>query len=445
MGEVPARMTVGPSASALPRLSAHPPHPRARTWLLVLLVGGSACGESSPDRSSSSVAERVVALVGGTVYVAADTAPVPDGAVVMAGERVTAAGPRGSISIPAGASVIDVAGGAIVPAFWNSHVHLTDPRWTGVDTMPAARVESLLVEMFTRYGFAHVVDIGSFPEVTLALRRRIRSGEVMGPDILTTLAPFVPPNGTPRYVAPLVLPELHDAAAARDSVRVRIAQGADGIKLFTVPITRARPFPVMAADIVQAATREAHDSARFVVAHPTNLDGMRVAVEHGVDVLAHTTPMAGALPERFLRGMAQRRTALIPTLTLWEEELRGDTTEMRVFVQTAQRQVRDYTAAGGIILFGTDAGYIGVFDPTREYALMAGAGLDYRAILASLTTAPAGLFDRAGRTGRLAPGRDADVVVLDGDPWQDLQALARVRLTILRGRVLHDARARARR
>ncbi len=79
------------------------------------------------------------------------------------------------------------------------------------------------------------------------------------------------------------------------------------------------------------------------------------------------------------------------------------------------------------------------YDPTDEYVYMQRAGMSYERILAALTTAPAARFGAATRTGRLAPGLDADIVVLDGDPPRDIRALARVRTTLRGGRVLHRA------
>lgn len=70
---------------------------------------------------------------------------------------------------------------------------------------------------------------------------------------------------------------------------------------------------------------------------------------------------------------------------------------------------------------------------------MAEAGLDFDAILASLTTAPAELFGVANRTGRLAHGYDADIVVVDGDPTSDIRSLGQVRLTIKRGQTLYES------
>jgi imidazolonepropionase-like amidohydrolase len=104
--------------------------------------------------------------------------------------------------------------------------------------------------------------------------------------------------------------------------------------------------------------------------------------------------------------------------------------------EEAAAQLRAFAEAGGQVLFGTDVGYMTDYDPTDEYVSMQQAGLSYAQILASLTTGPAQRFGRAARTGRLAPGLDADVTVVDGRPEDDIRALARVRYTLRSGRLL---------
>ena len=404
--------------------------------VVMLVVVLTSCQGRRAKPSVSLVDHRITALVGGTVYPAPGATPIHNGAVLVVGDSIAAVGSRATIRLPAGASVVDVSGLTVLPAFWNSHVHFIEPKWTGIESMDAARADSLLGEMFTRFGFVHVFDLSSFPDVTLSLRRRIRDGQLSGPDILTTLMGFVPPAGTPRYV-PFRMPELADARHARDSVRARMAVGADGTKLFTVPITRHEPFPVMALDIVRAAADETHAHRKRVFVHPTNLAGVVVAVTGGADILAHAVPSAGTIPDSLLRAMQRRGVALIPTLTLWEEDYGPDTTGIRAFVQAAEQEVRAFADHGGRILFGTDVGYISRYDPTREYELMAQAGLDFSAILASLTTAPAQEFGFGARRGQIAAGFDADIVVIDGDPVHDIRSLGKVRLTFKRGQVLY--------
>jgi imidazolonepropionase-like amidohydrolase len=187
---------------------------------------------------------------------------------------------------------------------------------------------------------------------------------------------------------------------------------------------------------------EAHRRGKPAFAHPSNLAGLNVAIESGVDILAHTTAMDGGGPAGWSPEMIARlragNMALIPTMTLFEVESKkfgGSPESLARTIQMITGEVRDYSTAGGQILFGTDVGYTDAYDTTEEYHLMS-AALDWRQILASLTTAPASRFGFAAHKGRIAPGMDADLVLLNGDPAQDPTAFARVRDTIRAGKVI---------
>jgi imidazolonepropionase-like amidohydrolase len=106
-------------------------------------------------------------------------------------------------------------------------------------------------------------------------------------------------------------------------------------------------------------------------------------------------------------------------------------------VQRAVSEVKAFHEAGGLILFGTDGG-LDRRDPTKEYQLMQRAGLDWRAILASMTTAPAKRFGYSARKGRIAKGMDADLVLLDQDPATDVTAFHSVRDTIRGGQIIYE-------
>lgn len=104
---------------------------------------------------------------------------------------------------------------------------------------------------------------------------------------------------------------------------------------------------------------------------------------------------------------------------------------------SARRSLKTGRAAGWLtVALPLVGGRITDYDPTDEHVYMQQAGLSYRQILAALTTAPAARFGVAARSGRLAVGFDADVVVLEGDPATDIRALARVRTTMRAGRVI---------
>jgi len=168
-----------------------------------------------------------------------------------------------------------------------------------------------------------------------------------------------------------------------------------------------------------------------------------VAIEGGVDILAHTFPaQLDRRPwDRALPGMmVERRMALVPTIKVFQDDLRRfglPPAVVQIVVGNAQAQLRAFAEAGGQVLFGTDVGYLPDYDPTDEYVFMEQAGLSYARILAALTTAPAERFGAAARAGRLARGFAGDVVVVDGDPERDIRALAKVRYTLRAGRVLY--------
>jgi imidazolonepropionase-like amidohydrolase len=161
---------------------------KAIFWSLIVVAQVSLPpGASAPAPTGSpSPIPRSLAVVGARIYPAPDAAPIDDGVVVVESGVITAVGTRAATPIPAVERVIDGKGLVVTAGFQNSHVHFTDPRWLEAATKGADTLGAQLAEMLTRYGFTTVVDTASLLENTLALRRRIESGEVRGPRILTS-------------------------------------------------------------------------------------------------------------------------------------------------------------------------------------------------------------------------------------------------------------------
>jgi adenine deaminase len=133
--------------------------------------------------------------------------------------------------------------------------------------------------------------------------------------------------------------------------------------------------------------------------------------------------------------------SVIPTLKLWKEELLKNGVKDPMhnhLVRVAQHQVHDFSVADGVLLFGTDVGYITDYSIQDEYSLLIGAGLDFHQILAMLTTAPAKQFGLASRTAQIVPGMDADIVLLNGDPATDIFAFDKVIYTLLQGKQIYQ-------
>lgn len=413
---------------------------RCAFLLLYVCLGSpffSAAGQVRPGENNS------LALVGGKIYPSPTAPPIANGVVLIRGGRITFVGRRHRVKIPDNAAVLDCTGLTLVAGFWNSHVHLTESKWEDAARIPGARLSRQLRDTFTRYGFTTVFDLGSPIENTKVIRARVESREVDGPRILTTGTGLVPEGGTPFYVKPLKFPEALNPRQATSLAREKVKGGADAIKIFTGPTPSEGGSPlVMRPELVRAITTEAHRHGRLVFSHPENDAGVNVAVEGGADILAHTAPAGSSWDESQIVKMRRAKVTLIPTLSLYTKLGRSlglPAPRIEVFISTPLGQLRAYSGAGGQILFGTDLGFIADYDPTEEYLLMMRAGMSFRGILASLTTSPAERFGFSNRTGRIAPGMDADVVIIAGDPEVDIKALSNVKYTLRKGRMAYQS------
>jgi imidazolonepropionase-like amidohydrolase len=399
-----------------------------RTALFCFLLGGSGC-------FGAAVNAQTLVLLGGSVYASPDAAPLPDAVIITSAGVITAIGSRSDLPVPPDARVIDCTGKTVVAGFWNSHVHFTQAAWNNAASAPAAALEDHMREMLTRWGFTTVWDLGSDPRNSVALRQRVNSGEVPGPNILLA-GNMYPKGGHPVYLpAELELPEVATPDESGQLARDYMGMGLDGIKLFVGAFMGDKPTVNMDPAVAKAAADVAHAQGKPVFAHPQNRVGVDVVIAAGVNVLAHTVPReAGYTPEELAAFKAQG-TALVPTLSLFAKSPLGAALAARM-ADSAVSELKTFSDNGGTVLFGTDVGFTEIYDTSLEYELMHRA-LSERQILASLTTNPVVYF-KAPKKGKIEQGFDADIVVLDGDPVADVRNLAKVAYTIRAGEVIYQ-------
>jgi imidazolonepropionase-like amidohydrolase len=411
--------------------------------IAVLAVAGCLAALAIPaDASAAALLIRAQ-----RVYLSPDAPPIDDGVVLIEDGRILAAGSHGTLPTDDATELTQCAGGVVAAGFQNSHVHFTESKWKDAGGQPAEPLAAQLRDMLTRYGFTTVVDTGSLVDNTVALRDRIARGELPGPRILTAGTPLYPANGIPLYLRDLPpdflaqLPQPESAEAALAHARANLDRGADATKLFVMTPQGGGKVAFMARNVARIAADETHRRGRLVLAHPTDIEGMRIAIESGVDVLVHTTigRSRTAWDAALIADLLAEDIAVIPTLMLWPYELKKAGLPQRTVelaTGDAVQQLRDFSEAGGQLLFGTDVGYMSDYDPTEEYRLMARAFSPMQ-ILATLTTAPAARWRETDRRGRVAPGQDADLVVLEADPAADVANFAKVRCTIRAGSLIH--------
>jgi imidazolonepropionase-like amidohydrolase len=378
---------------------------------------------------------QTLVLKGGSLYASPDAAIISDAVVVTSAGVITAVGRAGEVPLPPDARVIDCSGKTIVAGFWNSHVHFTEAVWQDFENAPAAPLTAHMQEMLTRWGFTTVWSLGSNPGVG-GLRRRVNADEIAGPNIFLAGSIF-PRDGHPAYLPPeMQLPQAATPERAAEMATKYMELRLDGIKLFTgVYKGEGKPVVNMDVAIAKAAVDVAHAQGKPVFAHPQNTAGIEAVIAAGVDVMAHTVAGQRGYPPEQLARFKQQGIALTPTLSLFAKLPLPAEIVGRI-VDNIVGQLRSFSENGNTVLFGTDVGYIQLYDTTLEYELMHRA-LSERQVLASLTTNPAGYF-KATKKGRVEKGFDADLVVLDGDPLADVKNLAKVAYTIRAGKVIYQ-------
>jgi imidazolonepropionase-like amidohydrolase len=372
-----------------------------------------------------------LAIVDAKVYPSPEAQAVNHATILIRGGKITTVGEH--VVIPQGVATLPCTGCIVLAGFWNTHVHFMEAKWADAASQPAEKLAQQLREMLTLSGFTTVVDTASIPDNTVALRRRIESGEMMGPRIYTAGAGLFPPHALPYYVKDMPpevlaqLPQPNTPAEAAAAVQKNIAAGADIVKLFTGSIVAPGHIVPMPLDIATAAAAAGHEHSQLVFAHPSNLAGTRVAMESGVDVLAHAPEELEGIDDNLLHQMVARHISMIPTLKLFS----GDSS-----VPAIRSVVFRFHQFGGQLMFGTDTGFLTDYSVTEEYRQLALAGLTFRDVLAMLTTAPAERFHVSKDQGRIAVDMAGDLTVLSSDPATDSLAFTQVRYAIRGGKVI---------
>ena len=383
------------------------------------------------------LAKGTLALEHARIYSSPTEPPVADGTVLIVDGRIAAVGE--GVVVPPGATVLPCNHCAVTAGFWNAHVHFSESKWSFAEWKSGRELNAQLADMLTSRGFTTVVDTGSNLSDTLPLRRRIESGELRGPFIYTAGAALYPPHGMPYYLRNSVprwlwffIAQPNTPEEAVKDVQHNLDTGADITKLFTGSyVARGKVLP-MPLDIATAAAEQTHSNGHLVFSHPSDFAGTAVAIESGVDVLAHAPDSPEGIDRALLATAIHHKMAMIPTLKMFATTV----TRNSAYLDPIYAEVRQYHELGGSFLFGTDVGYMTDYRTEDEFAALTKCGLSTMDILAMLTTTPASRFGVSDTKGTIIAGKIADLTVLDGDPGLDATVFSKVRMTIRSGRVI---------
>jgi len=365
----------------------------------------------------------VLALVNGQLIDGTGAEALPDAVVLVEGTRIAFVGLRQRVRVPAEAQVLDAEGATILPGLINAHVH-------------AAYSESTL-KAWAAGGVTTVRDLGNGGRRSelFALRGRVQAKPACAR--LVAAGPMVTvPGGYPIVpwgVSGLTVTSVDDA---RQKVGALLDDGADMIKIaLESGATFGREIPMLSPAEAAAIVALAHERGTLVSAHVTAARDVEVALDAGVDDLAHM--VVDDLPDALIERAVAAGVYWVPTLELWDGVSRAQGIDLD---RRAIRNLGRYVAAGGKVALGTDyAGYETAFQlgtPIREIELMLEAGMSPLQILVAATAKAAQVCNLGSEIGTLESGKRADILAVEGDPLQDMQALTRVRWVLRDGALI---------
>ncbi|HUA49436.1 MAG TPA: amidohydrolase family protein [Solirubrobacteraceae bacterium] len=374
---------------------------------------------------------------------------VEDGRIVEVGELVGSA-PEGSL---------DLEGRTVTPGLIDAHAHLSSDisRSPGFGPPPALKGElprprelgyfvlAKSARVLLAAGITTVRDVGSYDDEAIALREAVRLGIVEGPRIFSCgrIISATAPGGA---IFGTMYREADGADDMRRAVREQLRRGADFVKLMATgarSVLAEDPEPAqMTAAELEAIVDEAHRMGVRVAAHVEGLSGARLAVDAGVDTIEHGLSLHRE--PRLLDAMARSGIVLVPTLSTFHDLAERFTDKFApALVEQAKRQLEEAYAtlvaarsAGVTLAMGHDSGPPG--DNAIELVRMVAGGLLPLEGISAATHGSAlalGLPD----VGTVQPGAVADLLVIDGDPVEDVRIVCqpeRISIVIQNGRVV---------
>lgn len=361
-----------------------------------------------------------LALINGTLIDGTGADPVLDAAIVIQNGRIGAVGGRSEVEIPDDAKIIDVKGATILPGFINAHVHRGYSEYN--------------LKVWAQSGVTTVRDLGADPREPLfsirdSVARENQYARLVAAGPLVTVPDGYPlvPFGS-ESVLIVMSPE-----DARVKVGNLLDDGADVIK---VAVERGRIFdreiPTLSPEELAAIVAVAHERGTLVSAHVTSSKDLSRALDRGVDDIAHM--VVTYVSDELLERMVKDDVYWVPTLELWK----GVDRELG---NTAVENLRRFCNAGGNVALGTDyAGYTIHFDlgmPIHEIEWMLEAGMTPMQIIVAGTRNAAHVCNLESELGTLEVGKIADVLVVNGNPLEDIHALTNGLIVIHNGEVIH--------
>ncbi|MBI2820967.1 MAG: amidohydrolase family protein [Acidobacteria bacterium] len=432
-------------------------------------------GSGPAPATGRRAAGRLLAVRAGLLLDGTGREPVKDAVLLIEGDRITAV--VGPADIPAGAEVIDASRQVVIPGLIDTHVHLAERAVIEKAPEPAYRDQVRQdLRQNLAFGVTTVFSLGLDRDFVYALRDRSWNGDFDGSRILTAGRGFTAPGGHPTQLGLDIPNQEDDPEQARRRVQQLAARKVDGVKIWFADIANRPDLPQIKADVARAIIDEAHRNRLRALAHINTARDTQLLVKAGLDGITHIA--RDALDGETIAMMQDRGVIVAPTLVqrkkalIFKEEsalledpiiqaiLGPESGKLKEAVAATkqdelQAMLRSYEqarenakrlhAAGVVLAVGTDANT--AFAPPglithKEVEALADSGLSPMEAIVAATRGSAQWAGVSEQIGTLEPGKRADMLILDGNPLQEIRNTRRIAKIIIRGRIVDPSSLR---
>lgn len=381
-------------------------------------------------------------LLADRVLAGPDLTPIDHGAVVVDGEEVAWVGREADLTPDLhhpGSERVRLGDVTVLPGLVDAHVHLAfdggpEPVARMMRESDAQQVVTMLASarQLLSVGVTTARDLGARSYLDVVVRDAIAAGHARGPRMVTAGAAITVTGGHCWFMGA----EVDSVEEMRRMVRRHHKAGVDAIKIMSTGGNMTKgsaPWHAQfSTEELRAAVEEAHRLGKRVAAHAHGTEGIRRALEAGVDTLEHCSFQSedglGGVDPELVDRIAAAQVFVSPTCNLRVPELRRLMPGREFALGALYR-------AGAKIVASTDSG----IDNTPHHGFVGGLvamtefGIPDHEVLAAATVGAAEALGLAETTGQLTAGFAADLVAVHGDPLTDVGALANLRYVLARG------------